>query len=319
MSTTIALNNKLVERFQKWSRDLQVKIDHLSRPMTQNPTPKRNREYQSRLHDARNTERLQKAFMALAQAHLDGSVRDPLASLVNKEQIASMVRKSTKGSSYYSIIEADDYSDTTHPARLLQEMIEGDSKERVERERLRKIGEMEAEIKLSKIPGFFPTLIPVVDLMLEYACIENGMSILEPSAGNGNIVDAIRKQHPGVFIDVCEVNGRLRDILKLKGYILVAWDFLEFDEALSYDRIVMNPPFENQQDMAHVRKAYSLLNENGVLVSVMAPSFEYRNDRKSTEFREWLDTVGATWENLPDGSFKQSGTVVSTRLLVIKK
>ena len=51
----------------------------------------------------------------------------------------------------------------------------------------------------------------------------------------------------------------------------------------------------------------------------MSTPSEFRTDRKSTEFRDWLNTVNATWESLPDGSFKSSGTGVATRMLVVEK
>jgi len=50
---------------------------------------------------------------------------------------------------------------------------------------------------------------------------------------------------------------RLRKILEVKGFNVVGNDFLEHKK--SYDRIVMNPPFENFQDIDHVRHAYDLL------------------------------------------------------------
>ena len=311
---------KLVNRFRTWADALQPKIDNLGRPLTQNPTPKRNREYQSRLHDCRNMERLQKALRALADAHENGTIPESLSTLKTKDEIGGMVRKSiTGGGGYYSVIEADDYSDTTPAARTLQGMIEGNPEERAERDRLRKIGMLEAEIKLSTIPGFFPTPSAVVDLMLDRANIEDGMLVLEPSAGSGNIVDAIRNRFPEAQINCIEPNVRLREILTLKGHNLHGDDFMEYLTLGKYDRVIMNPPFENQQDLDHIRRAYSLLREGGFLVSVMSPSFEFHTNSKSTEFRAWLETVNATWENLPDGSFKSSGTSVSTRLLVIEK
>ncbi len=320
VKVTSADTLKLVNRFRTWADALQPKIDNLGRPMNQNPTPKRNREYQSRLHDCRNMERLQKALRALADAHENRTISESLSVLKTKDEIGSMVRKSTTGGGgYYSVIEADDYSNTTPAARTLQSMIEGNPAERAERERIRKIGTLEAEIKLSTIPGFFPTPAAVVSLMLNWARIEAGNRVLEPSAGNGNIADAILAR--GVFPEVCEINYTLREILTLKGYHLIADDFTQISRAEVgvFDRIIMNPPFENQQDIQHVLKAFYLLADGGILVSIMAPSFEYRNDRRSTEFREWLNSVNATWDNLPSGSFKSSGTGVETRLLVIEK
>jgi len=317
-----AVNDKLIARFRTWADALETQIEHLGRPLTQNPTPKRNREYQSRLHDCRNVERLQKALRVLAELHQLDRLPDSFAELKTKDEIGRMVRKSTTGGGgYYSVIEADDYADTSDAARLLQTMINGSLAERTERDRLRKIGTLEAEIKLTTIPGFFPTPAAVVEIMLRCARIERGMRICEPEAGSGNIADAITRQYSNIDLEVVEINYSLRELLTLKGYNLIADDFLQISRAEvgEFDRIIMNPPFENLSDVSHVRHAYEMLAPNGILVSVMAPSFEYRNDRKSTEFRAWLDSVNATWENLPDGSFKSSGTGVSTRLLVIEK
>jgi hypothetical protein len=332
MTMTAAMPDasKLINRFRTWADALQNKIDHLGRPMTENPTPKRNKQYQIRLHDCRNLERTQKALRALADAHERGTVPTELAELKKKDEIRLLVRKSISGEGgYYSCIESKDYAETSPVARLLQSMIEGNSAERTERERLRKIGELEAEIKLSSIPGYFPTQAPVIEIMLRRARIENGMKVLEPEAGSGYIADAIRTAYPGAWIHTIEINPRLRDLLVLKGYQVLGDDFLsdEWPERFSwidqsrglFDRIVMNPPFERQQDLEHIRHAYKFLAPRGVLVSVLSPSFEFRSDRKSTEFRAWLDEVNATWENLPDGAFKASGTGVSTRLLLIER
>ena len=314
---------KLVNRFRSWADSLQPKIEHLGRPLGQNPTPKRNREYQSRMHDCRNMERLQRALRSLADARENDSLPLALTTFVTKEEIGRMVRKSTTGGGgYYAVIEADDYADTTVAARILQGMIEGNPEERAERERLRKIDAMEAEIKLSSIPGYFPTQPAVVSIMLDRAKIETGMRVLEPSAGSGNIADAIMNQYSNIDLEVVEINYRLRELLTLKGYNLIADDFMQISraEAGEFDRIIMNPPFENLQDCLHIRHAYEyLLAPKGILVSVISPAFIGRSDRKSTEFREWLESVNATVEDLPDGSFKASGTGVSTKLLTIQR
>ena len=320
---TQTVDAKLVAKLRSQAEALQAKIDHAGRPMTQNPTPKRNREYQSRMHDCRNFERTQRALRALADAHEHGTVPEILAELKTRDEIAGLVRKSTTGGGgYYSVIECDDFSNTTPAGRALQAMIDGPSAERAERERLRKIEALEAEIKLSDIPGYFPTQPAVISLMLDWAKFEDRpMLVCEPSAGNGNIADAIRNRYPAAQIEVIELNYRLREILKLKGYTLMGEDFTQVSccELGFYDRIVMNPPFEKQQDIDHVRRAYSLLGPDGIMVSIMSPSFEFRTDRKSVEFRAWLESVGAEWESLPEGSFKASGTGVSTRMVRIHR
>src|SRR5690606_5224314 len=109
-----------------------------------------------------------------------------------------------------------------------------------------------------------------------------------PSAGKGNIADAIKEAEPQADLDVIEINSRLRDILEAKGHNIVGYDFLEYNEA-KYDRIVMNPPFEKGQDIDHVKHAYDLLKPVVRIVSIMSEGPFLRRDKKAAEFRDWLE------------------------------
>jgi SAM-dependent methyltransferase len=177
-----------------------------------------------------------------------------------------------------------------------------------------------------KIPGFFPTPTWLAEKMVEMAEIkygDNGVNILEPSAGSCRIADAIRKAvDPLVLIlDVCEINFRLRDIIKLKGYSLAGEDFLDYDlPTPPYDYILMNPPFENNQDIVHVMWAYNRhLKPGGRLVAIMSEHGFFAQDTASKEFRDWTYEVAAYNEKLPEGTFEESGTGVNSRLIVIDK
>lgn len=176
---------------------------------------------------------------------------------------------------------------------------------------------LERDLVGCKIPGYFPTPKVVVERMLQLAHIEPGMTILEPSSGKGNIVDLIKLYHPTCSLSVIEINHTLRQILKAKGYNLVGTDFLEHKER--YSLVLMNPPFD--QDIKHVRHAYSLLNSGGRLVAIMSESPFFRMDKESIAFRNWLDEVNGTSEKLPDGSFLESerSTGVAARIIVIDK
>ena len=168
---------------------------------------------------------------------------------------------------------------------------------------------------------FFPTPPALASEVVDKADIEPGMKVLEPSAGNGRIADAIKAA--GVTPDVAEVSGNLRAILEKKGYPLEGRDFMEFNPGPVYDRIVMNPPFSNRMDVEHVRHAYDLLKPGGRIVAIMSEGPFFGRDKKASEFRDWLDTVG-TSEQLPEGSFEsdKSGlptTGVNARVVVIDK
>lgn len=172
-----------------------------------------------------------------------------------------------------------------------------------------------------KIPGFFPTPADVVEQMITYAQIEPGMKALEPSAGKGNIVGALLEAGARVF--AVEQSHTLLALLKLKfagKAVIIAGDFLEIPPD-PVDRVVMNPPFEDGQDMAHVRHAYRFLNDGGRLVAIMSAGTFFRDDAKTRTFREWLEEVGGeVVEDLPAGTFyHESGTNVATKMVLICK
>lgn len=185
-----------------------------------------------------------------------------------------------------------------------------------------KIKKMESEVKLCKIDGYFPTPKTIVQRMIELADIQDGETILEPSAGNGNILDGVSEyiQNNGLSAELhgIEWSYSLRQILELKQYKLVANDFIEFVPFTKYDKVIMNPPFEKGKDVDHVLKAYDCLKDGGRLIAIMSSHWTFASDSKSIHFRSWLNDKGY-YEKLPEGSFKESGTGVNTVLVVIEK
>jgi len=181
-----------------------------------------------------------------------------------------------------------------------------------------------------KIPGYFPTPEAVVDRMISEAGLEPDMMVLEPSAGSGHIADAIRAAGIEMENLVCfEINSTLRSILTHKGHQIRAADFMDYDPTDNamgrpweeFDRILMNPPFEDGQDIEHVMKAYRHLKAGGRIVAIMSRGPFFRMDKKAVEFRSWLSSVGGLSEELPDGSFEDSdrSTGVATNIVVIIK
>jgi len=70
--------SKIATSWTSLPSGMQKEIDYARRPMTQNPTPKRMRQYNSRVHDGNNWERGQRALRALADAHRAGTVPEIL-------------------------------------------------------------------------------------------------------------------------------------------------------------------------------------------------------------------------------------------------
>ncbi len=181
------------------------------------------------------------------------------------------------------------------------------------------ITQMEREMIGRKIPGYFPTPKSLAVKVATLAGIEDGDRLLEPSAGKGSLLDAVRDLGKDIQITAIEQNSDLSNILKAKGYDVTQGDFLLHDG--EYDKIVMNPPFERGQDMDHVQHAYDMLAPGGRLVAITGAHWTFGKDKQSREFRDWLDNQDSTYEKLPDGSFKDSdnSTGVSTWLVEINK
>lgn len=170
-------------------------------------------------------------------------------------------------------------------------------------------------------PGidFFPTPKDLAARLIEEADIEPGMRVLEPSAGKGDLADAAREA--GAQVDTVEMSDTLRTILEAKGHSIVGRDFMDFAPTEAYDRVVMNPPFSNNMDAAHVQRAYDMLKPGGRLVAITGEGIHFRTDRAASAFRQWMEDHGAQAEKLPEGSFKSAfrPTGVATRLLVVDK
>lgn len=174
-----------------------------------------------------------------------------------------------------------------------------------------------SEITVPQDFGFFPTPAPVVERLIELADIAPGMTALEPSAGTGNIVAGLHAA--GAVVDAIELLDKNIAALKTQGLatLIGIGDFLETPAQPIYDRVVMNPPFERQADIKHVLHALRFLKPDGLLVSVMASSVTFRDNKLTTDFRALIRERGGEIEGLPEGSFKSSGTGVNTVIVTI--
>ncbi|WP_301180967.1 methyltransferase, partial [Thalassolituus sp. UBA3500] len=166
---------------------------------------------------------------------------------------------------------------------------------------------------------FFPTPESTASEIASLANIEDGMTVLEPSAGNGLLADEAKAS--GAEVDTVELAGQLREILEEKGHNVIGDDFLELAPEQKYDRVLMNPPFSKDQDIDHVVHAYQFLKPGGRLVAIVSGMTGDRSNKKNKDFRAFLDEVGAEEQALPEGAFKSSlnPTGVNTKVVVIDK
>jgi hypothetical protein len=162
--------------------------------------------------------------------------------------------------------------------------------------------------------------------------LPHGGLVLEPSAGDGALVRAVLTANRDAHVIAVEPNGPRAEALRAladeyPGQITVHECTFEVYAAAHpdtrVDAVVMNPPFGTSTAdrvwIAHVRLAAGQLNEGAQLISVVPGSYGNQT-RVCREFREWAEAgYGARWENLPAGSFKESGIGVHAVLLTLTR
>jgi hypothetical protein len=172
-----------------------------------------------------------------------------------------------------------------------------------------------ASTAVAKDLQFYWSPPAVVDAALDFADIPgpNAYSygrtppeyrVLEPSCGDGRILDEIRARgsrslgieyHPGRAADA-----------RAKGHSVVTSNFLEQRPVPEFDKVVMNPPFYGRHYVKHVRHALKFLKPGGTLVSILPATARYDHGELSGH-----------WRDLPVASFAEAGTNVPTCLLRI--
>ena len=115
-----------------------------------------------------------------------------------------------------------------------------------------------------------------------------------------------------------EIDPRLCEALR-RQWDVHEGDFLAYRTDQRFDRVLMNPPFEEGQDRRHVQHAYELLKPGGRLVAVMSEGPFFRERRGDVAFRDWLKQVGGASTKLPKDAFRESGVGVQTRMVVINR
>lgn len=130
--------------------------------------------------------------------------------------------------------------------------------------------------------------------------------ILEPSCGDGRIMDAIRERGHRAFGVEYHV-GRAAEA-RAKGHSVLTANFLECPPKPEFDMVIMNPPFYGRHYAKHVRHALKFLKPGGQLVSILPATAHYDHDELKGE-----------WRDLPVGSFAEAGTNVPTGLLKIRR
>ena len=170
--------------------------------------------------------------------------------------------------------------------------------------------------------AFYRTQPEIIARMLDMLP-DNLTTLLEPSAGDGAILRALRARFPLARLDAVELH--LHRAEQAQAAVPTApvtfGDFLLYSG--SYDGIVMNPPFATDRDaleyVAHIEHALDLLAPGGHLVSIAPAGLIYNSYKRIKALRARLEAWHAHIDNLPRDAFKDSGTTIATLVVHVQK
>lgn len=175
-------------------------------------------------------------------------------------------------------------------------------------------------IDWKKTNEYFPTPNILVNEMMGLVNYyrKDKIVFLEPSAGTGGIADSFKVNFPEASINCVEINPMFCCELLKKEYNVINDDFLNV-KPFPVDVIIMNPPFSYETE--HIKHAFEFLKIGGQLISITSYSILSKNNKKNKDFKLWFEN---NWGydypigNL-DYSFKDSGTNVKVKMLVMEK
>ena len=161
---------------------------------------------------------------------------------------------------------------------------------------------LEGRAPVAEIQGssqLFVTPSPECRRLVELADVRETDRILEPSAGTGAILQAIRDAVPRAKCDAVELHAGLARHLQAHFPEVRIWcgDFLEYHPERRYTRIIMNPPFHTGQatdvdlGRAFLRVASASLKRGGKLMLVA---------NRQLPYEAALEASGLIWRNVAE-------------------
>ena len=164
--------------------------------------------------------------------------------------------------------------------------------------------------EVSRDLQFYPTPRATAQTVIDALHLSGGETILEPSCGDGGIIDLLAHWHDQrdsyrrpspLTVTGIEYDAGRAGLARAKGHHVLTANFLQVAPDPRFDVIVMNPPFYGQHYKKHLDHAAKFLRPGGRLACILPATAHY----------DHANTIG-DWRDLPVGSFAESGTNIPT-------
>lgn len=164
---------------------------------------------------------------------------------------------------------------------------------------------------VSKDLQYYPTPQKVIDQIFKRMEFSKDDRVLEPSCGDGRIMQAVIALNKTARVQGIEVDPGRANEARGKGLQVQVANFLEVQPAPIFDKIIMNPPFSGKHYLKHLIHAIKFLKPAtpecrwgaGQLICILPASAHYDHG---------LLPEGGEWTDLPVASFSESGTNIPT-------
>jgi adenine-specific DNA-methyltransferase len=130
----------------------------------------------------------------------------------------------------------------------------------------------------TKLGQYFTTHNELKEKVFEFILNANSLSnILEPSIGQGDLIEFIREKIPGITFDMYEIDTKIKLLDKIEKDKIVYGDFMTQIITTTYKTIIGNPPYVRTNKgnlyIDFTEKCYNLLDDNGELIFIVPSDF----------------------------------------------
>ncbi len=123
---------------------------------------------------------------------------------------------------------------------------------------------------------YFTTSLELKEKIFEFI-LNNPDNILEPSIGQGDLIQYIQSKIPNIKFDMFEIDKTIELLDDIDKNNVIYTDFLKYEIIKSYNTIIGNPPFIRTKKgnlyIDFIEKCYNLLNDNGELIFIVPSDF----------------------------------------------
>ena len=130
--------------------------------------------------------------------------------------------------------------------------------------------------KIHTLGQYFTRHIKLKEKVFEFI-LNNPSNILEPSIGQGDLINFIMDKLPEIMFDMYEIDSNIKLLDKIQKNDVIYGDFMKQTISKRYKTIVGNPPYVRTKKgnlyIDFTEKCYNLLDDNGELIFIVPSDF----------------------------------------------